>query len=333
MNLIDFRLYRLAFAARPARGRRRHVLARGRPGRARAGRPRAATFDGDRAAALARQIATTAPDRDAGQRGRRRGRRPRRRAVRRGHRPAPSPSSASRPSSTATTSSLRNVVLTLPGDADATDRRRRRPRRRRAARRRRRAPPRPGSCSSSRTRSGSATEPPSCSPRPAARRPAPPASASCSRACPSRDSIEAVVVISQPGAAEPRAAVRGRQLDRERRAPRRSSSAPRQLAVETSRSSEPAGATSACTQLARLAIPSGPRRPGAADRRGLRRGRDLVRGRAAAGLPPTTSSTTSRAGVDRRLRPRGAVDGRRARRRDDRARSTARAPTSSSAAT
>ena len=81
---------------------------------------------------------------------------------------------------------LRNVLLTLPGEASSDGRDRRRPRHRRSARAPPRAPPRPGSCSSSPTRSASAsTRRPTSSPRPAARRPARPAPASCSTSCPS----------------------------------------------------------------------------------------------------------------------------------------------------
>ena len=68
--MIDLRLYRLAFAARPARGDRRSCSrsrrARRRSSRRRRRRPSTATRRGR---ALAR-IVELAPDRDAGQRGR-----------------------------------------------------------------------------------------------------------------------------------------------------------------------------------------------------------------------------------------------------------------------
>ena len=123
--------------------------------------------------------------------------------------------------------SLRNVLLTLPGDGPSTIVVAA------AARLRRR----PGAASSAAAtgillelaqRAGRAPAPsaPSSSPRPAARRPAGPGIRELIDGLADRDSIEAVVVISQPGAAEPAAAVRRRQLQRQDQRARCSSTSP-----------------------------------------------------------------------------------------------------------
>ena len=249
-------------------------------------RRRAATAD-------ARQIVALAPDRDAGQRA----------ATTRS--PTSSPSASTRSRAGAVTEqrfeaevdgedvALRNVLLTLPGDADATIV----VRRRRATR-----PAAPGAASSAAatgilvelanalgvaghektfvlasTSGGTA----------GARR----GQRELLDALPERDTVEAVIVISQPGAGRARrrptwstssTGSRARSVQLERTAELRGRDAGRRA-----RRARP----SAFTQLARLAIPSGLGDAGAADRRGLRRGRDLLGRRAPAARPPRTASS------------------------------------------
>ena len=309
--------------ARAARRRRRDVLARGRSRSARAGNAAEASSTAGRAAALARQIVDTAPDRAPGSEGdsavadlvahrfgeiptgavseqrfdatyeRRRRRAAQRRADPAGRRPTRR-SSSSRPA-------------TLRG-----------------ARRPRRARPRPGSWSSSRTRSGSATaltyvlasvsgsEAGAAGVRAAGR-----------RACPTRDSIDGIVVISQPGAAR----------------------APRQPFVVSSSTGHrdrvgPAGARPRALAVAQQAgrarrrvrgpdparpprVPVRPRRPGAADRR-----RASTRSRSPRPASGRSTRATIRSTTSRRARstPSAAPSSRRSGRSTSRRRAPVHGP-------
>ena len=114
-------------------------------------------------------------------------------------------------------------------------------------------------------------------------------------ALPDRDTIKAVIVISQPGSVDPVPPLRRRQLDRGVAAARSSSSAPPSARSSAQTRPSPAGGPAAFTQLARLAIPSGLGDAGAADRRRFRRDRDLLGRRAPARGRRRTASRISRA--------------------------------------
>ena len=160
-----------------------------------------------------------APDRRRGarararQRGRRGGRRSGRRALRRDPRGRRHRAGVRGQLRAATDVELRNVLLTLPGEPRA-----------RSCRRRARLRDRPGG----RLERRRDRDPDRARERARGRRPRQDLRARLDQrrragrrgspelleSLPERDSVEAVIVISQPGAAEPRAAVRGRQLDR-----------------------------------------------------------------------------------------------------------------------
>ena len=306
-NLIDYRLYRIAFI--PALIAVVVVMfsLEGAPDPLEPGTLRG-EFDGARAAALARQIVDTAPDRTPGSEG------DSRVADLVHHRFGEVTTGAVSEQRFAATYedndvALRNVVLTLPGDTDSTVVVV-------AARDAARSP----AAASSAAATGILLELANTF-RISHRLTYVLASVSGSEAgaagvrelvkhLPDPSAVDGIVVISQPGAARRRGpfVVVELRRDRHRVCAARADRRPRGFPTGRRERRTDLGADP--TGTARAAVR--PRRPGAPDRRGVRRRRDLSRRRAPARLGRRPGRRRFQ-GLDRRLRSRRAVDRRGAR--------------------